>query len=135
FPRSANISAPIGVFVLNYGEGVYVCTIKRVTALSALEVRRLVGLLRLAATRRVPACELESAWGSELQRHRSRRSATCRSVLFGTFSFTLKEKVHKGVLALSREKRGVMKEKVHPPAKFAERETSAENPYIFIINF
>ena len=49
---------------------------------------------------------------ARLQRHRSRRSATCRSILFGTFSFTLKEKVHKGVLALSREKRGVLKEKV-----------------------
>ncbi|MBO4428903.1 MAG: hypothetical protein J5832_03010, partial [Clostridia bacterium] len=46
----------------------------------------------------------------QLQRHRSRRSATRRSILFGTFSFTLKEKVHKGVLALPREKRGVMKE-------------------------
>ncbi|MBO4354067.1 MAG: hypothetical protein J5860_03895, partial [Clostridia bacterium] len=72
-------------------------------------------------TRRVPACELESAWGSELQRHRSRRSATCRSVLFGTFSFTLKEKVHKGALVLTREERSVPKEKSVSRARRAKK--------------
>ena len=35
FPRSANISAPIGVFVLYCGEGVYVRTINRISVLSA----------------------------------------------------------------------------------------------------
>ena len=49
---------------LNYGKGVYVRTIKRITVLSALEVRRLVGLSCERTTRGVPACELESTWGS-----------------------------------------------------------------------
>ncbi|MBO4428746.1 MAG: hypothetical protein J5832_02220, partial [Clostridia bacterium] len=49
-----NVSAPMRKSALNHGEGVYVCTIKRVTALSALEVRRHVGLLRFAATATTP---------------------------------------------------------------------------------
>ncbi|MBO4354154.1 MAG: hypothetical protein J5860_04360, partial [Clostridia bacterium] len=102
FPRSANLSAPIGVFVLYCGEGVYVRTIKRVTALSALEVRR----------------HVEPDVLAHRKRHRSRRRATCRSILFRTFSFTLKEKVHKGVFALSRDKRSMLQEKRIAPQIF-----------------
>ena len=66
----------------------------------------------------------------QLQRHRSRLSATRRSILFRTFSCTLKEKVHKGLLALSCEKRGVPKEKVHPPARSRQRTRTKKRAYL-----
>ncbi|MBO4353375.1 MAG: hypothetical protein J5860_00375, partial [Clostridia bacterium] len=63
----------------------------------------LLSVLRL--DEQIPFGDMSACCGlPQLQRHRSRRTATCRSVLFRTFSFALKEKVHKGVLALSREK-------------------------------